>query len=65
MVGAAAGVLIALAGSKIKRAGPPAGTHGAHTLHEAAAHGVGGAAVGDPDAPPRFPEEPVDSRIEK
>jgi APA family basic amino acid/polyamine antiporter len=38
---------------------------GGHTLHEAAAHGVGGAAVGDPDAPPDSPARPVDSRINR
>jgi APA family basic amino acid/polyamine antiporter len=41
------------------------GGGGSHTLHEAAAHGVGGAAVGDPDAPPDSPARPVDSRINR
>ncbi|MFN2597896.1 MAG: amino acid permease [Pyrinomonadaceae bacterium] len=41
------------------------GGGGAHTLHEAAAHGVGGSSVADPDAPPRFPEQPVNSRIDR
>ncbi|HEX8072577.1 MAG TPA: amino acid permease [Pyrinomonadaceae bacterium] len=40
-------------------------SHGAHTLHEAAAHGVGGAAVGDPDAPPSSAAEPLDTRIRR
>ena len=40
-------------------------SHGGHTLHEAAAHGVGGAAVGDPDAPPSSLAEPIDSRIRR
>jgi APA family basic amino acid/polyamine antiporter len=39
------------------------GGGGGHTLHEAAAHGVAGAAVGDPDAPPDSPARPVDSRV--
>ncbi len=40
-------------------------SRGGHTLHEAAAHGVGGAAVGDPDAPPSSAAEPIDSRIRR
>jgi APA family basic amino acid/polyamine antiporter len=38
---------------------------GGHTLHEAAAHGVAGGAVGDPDAPPSSPAEPLDTRIKR
>jgi basic amino acid/polyamine antiporter, APA family len=34
-----------------------------HTMHEVRAHGVGGAAVGDPDAPPSSLAEPIDSRV--
>ena len=36
-----------------------------HLPHELAAHGVGGQAVGDPDAPPSSPAAPVDSRVKK
>ncbi|MEA2172912.1 MAG: basic amino acid/polyamine antiporter, family [Blastocatellia bacterium] len=36
-----------------------------HMAHELAAHGVGGQAVGDPDAPPSSPAAPVDNRIKK
>lgn len=38
-------------------------SRGGHTLHEVAAHGVGGQAVGDPDAPPDSPIRPVDARV--
>jgi hypothetical protein len=31
--------------------------------HELAAHGVGGQAVGDPDAPPSSPAAPIDTTI--
>ncbi|MDT7542177.1 MAG: basic amino acid/polyamine antiporter, family [Acidobacteriota bacterium] len=41
------------------------GGGGGHTLHEAAAHGVGGAGYGDPDTPPGSPAQPVDSRIDR
>lgn len=36
-----------------------------HTAHEIAAHGISpaGQAVGDPDAPPSSPADPVDSRV--
>ncbi|MDT5294622.1 MAG: basic amino acid/polyamine antiporter, family [Acidobacteriota bacterium] len=40
------------------------GDGGGHTLHEAAAHGVGGAALGDPDAPPSSPAAPVRNRVD-
>jgi APA family basic amino acid/polyamine antiporter len=36
-----------------------------HMAHELAAHGVGGQAVGDPDAPPSSPAAPIDNRIKK
>lgn len=36
-----------------------------HLEHELAAHGVGGQAVGDPDAPPSSPAAPIDSRVKK
>jgi APA family basic amino acid/polyamine antiporter len=36
-----------------------------HLAHEIAAHGVGGQAVGDPDAPPSSPAAPIDSRVTK
>jgi APA family basic amino acid/polyamine antiporter len=36
-----------------------------HMAHELAAHGIGGQAVGDPDAPPSSPAAPVDNRIKK
>jgi len=38
-----------------------------HTAHEIASHGISpaGQAVGDPDAPPSSPADPVDSRIKK
>jgi APA family basic amino acid/polyamine antiporter len=41
------------------------GGGGGHTLHEAAAHGVGGASLGDPDGPPGSPAGTVDSRVRK
>jgi APA family basic amino acid/polyamine antiporter len=41
------------------------GGGGGHTLHEAAAHGVAGGAVGDPDGPPSSPAAPVDSRANR
>jgi APA family basic amino acid/polyamine antiporter len=41
------------------------GGGGGHTLHEAAAHGVAGAGVIDPDAPPGSPAQPVNSRIDR
>jgi APA family basic amino acid/polyamine antiporter len=40
------------------------GDGGGHTLHEAAAHGVGGAALGDPDAPPSSPAAAVRNRVD-
>ena len=64
VVGAVLGVLIALAGSRGGRSRHRPGG-GGHTLHEAAAHGVAGAAVGDPDAPPSSPAAPVDSRVDR
>ena len=33
--------------------------------HELAAHGVGGQAVGDPDAPPSSPAAPIDTHVER
>jgi APA family basic amino acid/polyamine antiporter len=36
-----------------------------HMAHELAAHGVGGQAVGDPDAPPSSPAAPINNRIKK
>jgi APA family basic amino acid/polyamine antiporter len=41
------------------------GGGGGHTLHEAAAHGVAGGAVGDPDGLPSSPAAPVDSRVNR
>ena len=40
------------------------GDGGGHMLHEAATHGVGGAAVGDPDAPPSSPAAPVRTDVD-
>ena len=37
----------------------------AATDHELAAHGVGGQAVGDPDAPPSSPAAPIDTRVSR
>src|SRR2546422_1715941 len=36
-----------------------------HLAHELAAHGVGGQAVGDPDAPPSSPAAPLDTTIKE
>jgi APA family basic amino acid/polyamine antiporter len=36
-----------------------------HLAHELAAHGVGGQAVGDPDAPPSSLSAPVDSKVKR
>jgi basic amino acid/polyamine antiporter, APA family len=38
-------------------------SEGGHLPHEIRAHGPGGAAVGDPDAPPSSLAEPINSRI--
>jgi APA family basic amino acid/polyamine antiporter len=35
------------------------------TEHELKAHGIGGQAVGDPDAPPSSPAAPIDTRIDR
>jgi APA family basic amino acid/polyamine antiporter len=63
LAGVLIGVLVGAVGHS--RRGSGGGSSGGSLAHELAAHGIGGQAVGDPDAPPSSPSAPVDTHVDR